>query len=490
MKARLPIDPAPCLLLAAGLLLTQAACHEPAEGQAPSPGPSIVLITIDTLRVDHLGCYGYPRDTSPVIDSIAARGVRFEDVLAQSSWTLPSMVSMMTGRYVLSPVGGVPAAETTLAEELRRAGYHTAAFVTNDLVGHKEGFDRGFDTYRVGLEVAPPGLDLEDPTLGMSGVQTDVALDWLEGSADEPFLVYMHYMEPHAPYGPPEGAHHFAADDRPPEPARDARHERALQEDPELRASAEAERSAMGETVDLYDSDVRYADASIGRLLEGLERLGKLQDTIVVVTADHGEGLFERRRADVHIDREVAGDPRRLTDTFLRGHSENLHAELVKAPLILMGPGIARGAVVEETVANVDVLPTVLDLVGLDPSGRDGRSLAPTLRAPDKAPDASRMLYSWTHLTVAVVQTELELKLVLPTEAGELAGIAPAMYDLGADPGEDVDLLAGASAEQLAIAADLERALAEAAERWRARDRAPELSDETRQKMRELGYIE
>ena len=349
----------------------------PASPSAPRvldgvpPGrPNVVLYVIDTLRADHLGAYGYPRPTSPRIDELARSGVRFTRAVAQSSWTLPSIASILTGR---TPAGhGAVGPETaigdevpTLPEMLRDAGYVTAGFVTNYLGSGVFGLDRGFTTYRFYRE---RGERRASVYLGSDALARRV-LRWLAHGPREPFFLYVHATDPHFPYRPPPRyARPFLS-----VPA--ARRLPALIEDvrplhngrDEWGARPVSLRAADLEVLrDAYDGDVRMADAQFGRIVDALAARGLLDRTLIVLTSDHGEEFLEHGGV---------------------AHGQTLYAESVHVPLVVRLPGGRDGDRSSETLAqHVDDVPTVLDVAGIAaPPGLAGVSLvgapAPTVEA-------------------------------------------------------------------------------------------------------------
>jgi choline-sulfatase len=333
---------------------------------------NLLLITIDTLRADHVGAYGFPLPSTPNLDSLAARGARFERAESAVPLTGPSHSTILTGLY--PPLHGVrdnvtfvlDPSHPTLATLLRRAGYHTGAFVGAYPVSGSLGFSQGFDTFEEGFHEIPiPGEGAERPANEVA----DSVIGWLS-KVEAPFFVWMHLYDPHAPY-------------RPPAPYRDTFRDH------------------------LYDGEIAFADSQIGRVLEVL---GKT--TLVVALADHGESL---------------GD-----------HGEATHAVLVyestlRIPWIVAGPGVSPGVVVRERVGTVDLLPTVLGLLGVKASpGLPGRDLGPALSGRPLRPGPlygeslfGRLNCRWASLRS---WTEGDWKLI--------NGAEPELYDLREDPGE------------------------------------------------------
>jgi arylsulfatase len=329
---------------------------------ASAAGRNVILITVDTLRADHLSSYGFALETSPSIDALAAEGVLFERAVAASSSTAPSHASIFTSRFTRQHSIGYRNGETrleggmTLAEVLRRAGYATGAFVGNVVLNRRTGLDRGFDTYDDELPDAEANRPLvferraRDTTLR--------ALEWLE-SVREPFFLWVHYQDPHGPYDPPDGD--VGRFDPPADPK-----ERPLSllENSHGFGGVPAYQVLPGltrasEYRARYADEIRYADHWIGRLLAS----SRARDAIVLLTADHGESLGEAGRY------------------FLHG-TTTLPAE-AHVPMLLRAPDIAPRRIAT-TVSHVDIMPTILELVGVPaPDGIRGVAFGPALRGED-----------------------------------------------------------------------------------------------------------
>ena len=351
---------------------------------------NVILISLDTLRADHLGTYGYTRNTSPNLDRLAENGLVFEQAMSASHWTLPSHAAMLTGKDPVA-LGVLDSADTlssrfeTLAEEFDAAGWHTAAFVgssPNSYIGARRGFDQGFDLYEH-LPVPHRGLDAHlllglsklwykqvEHAIGAATHQVDLVGRWLESRPDAPFFLFLHLFDVHSdahhlPYeAPGEYEGRFISD-----PSLDFTgcHPSGLCASELLMAYATGDLEArpapneIQRMIDLYDGGIAYTDAEIGRLLEALDRHGLREDTVVAITSDHGEAFWEH---GVPLHRDL--------------HRENLHV-----PLILEGPGvpaIRSGTVVQ----NLDVGPTLIELAGLGPRTRS------LLRVPHGSDDAGR----------------------------------------------------------------------------------------------------
>ncbi|MEE8523797.1 MAG: sulfatase, partial [Thermoanaerobaculia bacterium] len=387
-------------------------------------GPNVILISIDTLRSDRLGCYGYPRPTSPAIDAMAAAGALFKNAFAQSNWTLPSHYSMLTSLYPsahgVNPdrwqFAGVRGShetfrirgsgrEQTLAERLRAMGLFTAAITEGGWVDAKFGFDQGFASY-----VAHSDDRLAETTQRMT-------LAWLRAHRGIPFFLFVHTYQTHQPYHQPPPYDTMFVDR--------GHLGYAL---PGVRLSMQTldrfkdgtfpptagDREAFS---GLYDGEVRYVDAFVEALLAALEETGLDRRTVLLLTSDHGEELFEHGNFD---------------------HGGTLYDEVMRVPLILWGPGrIAAGKVIDTPVASLDVLPTLVELAGGSAGGDlQGRSLVPLLAGGDLE---DRVLFAegWADESVPLTSVwDGPLKVVFRGADLEVAEL----YDLSRDPSESVDL--------------------------------------------------
>jgi arylsulfatase A-like enzyme len=469
-----------CLRHVALLLPLALACAR----EAPPPArPNLLLVSIDTLRADHLGCYGYPRNTSPVIDQLAEHSLRFADAHAPTPWTLPSHAAMLTGSHpldlrILDKSGTLPADVTTVAEPLRASGYQTAAFVDSGprgLVGGERGFGRGFERYVHTQEGSGERFRYD------MRHTVDAALAWLGGrDPRRPFFLFLHTKSVHssadgqdrhsdAPYDKPEpyrtrflapGGQRFSWRPEPPGDVGYLRQANLLLATGKLDPTAYP-RERIDELIAFYDGGIFYVDEQIGRLLGELERLGVREDTVVVLTSDHGEAFLEHH-------------------FFL--HQELYHP-LVHVPLILHDPRSERAASVERTVYLEDVAPTLLELAGAPrPKGMSGHSLL----AEDPGSRAPR--YTYFRLS--------------PGRDYEAYGVEEGPWLLvhhktAADPAFRSELVAheGAPAadsrERAAIFAGLEARLLARFGPILARAPAEQpLDAETHEELRALGYVE
>lgn len=443
----------------------------PKTPEAPAPGsdlpPNVVVYLVDTLRADRLGAYGGPPELSPRIDAFAREAVVFENAVAQAPWTRPSVASLFTGlgppeHGVKSLDDRLPEEAVTLAEILRDAGYRTAAFSTNWHVAAPTGLDQGFEDFQ---------FFPDDP--GSDAVNRRV-LSWLDGGGrpdfflEEPFFLYVHALDPHAPYEPPaEYRARFAPGVSPEVGSReDLQRVYAL-------SPAERERE-MPALRALYDAEVAANDARFGELLDALKQRGLYARTLIVFLSDHGEALGERG----HL-----------------GHANSLFAEELDIPLIVKppagsAPGPSRpsgssgsgGRRSADLAQHLDLLPTVLRAAGVEaPPGLPGRDLLGPL--PSGEPRAFSHLSYNGREGVSVVQDGWKRILPLSRRFGRL----PLLFHRPEDPRELRDL----SAERPVRAGFLDALLR--AERHRARAAPPadraEMDEETRKGLEALGYL-
>lgn len=400
----------------------------------PVPKPrNVLLVSLDTVRGDRLGCYGRANAGTSNLDALAARGMLFSDALAPSPLTLPSHVSLMTGldverhRVRHNGLFALPPEATTLSEILQPAGLRSGAFVASAVLAPRQGLAQGFATYSFPEAAGDSGMFfLSDRTA--SAVNAEF-LTWLSQAPDAPFFAWVHYMEAHAPYEPPE-----------------------------------PERSRF--VSDPYQGEIATMDRAFGELMAALKERGALDNTLVIVVADHGEDL---------------GD-----------HGEGTHGLFVyqstlHVPFIVAGPGVQAGKVIDAPVGLVDVMPTLIDALGLAPlTPCDGLSLWPALSVGQPL-DATRTLiaetfgprydYGWS-----------ELRALKSGSTKLIEAPRPELYSLASDPGERQDL----AAAQPARVTELRTSLAAFIERMGREGMEPtktDLTAEEREALGSLGYL-
>jgi len=366
-------------LVRASLLLSAGCASEAPEAPAPLPeaaapdvpvaashkadAPDIVVVVIDTLRADSLSLYGHDRPTSPTLDAIAADGLWFERAYAQSGWTLASFASLLTGLYphqhLVSRDGCLPErfgrmapATRTLAEALGEAGYATGAWMNNTFLAPEFGLQDGFDTY-----------DYKGATNDQHRTAADTVtggLDWLDKQEEgKPAFLMLHFMEPHLDYAPPADIHGtFATGPRPEKlkyPANPNPFTMVQSGQLEL---DEAERVYLKQ---LYDEEILAADRALGQLVDGLKARGRYDNTLLVVTSDHGEEFWEHGRFE---------------------HGHDLWSELTRIPLVLHGPGARGGKKVETIVEHVDLVAALVHVSGATIDGLPGADLFEVAKGP------------------------------------------------------------------------------------------------------------
>lgn len=371
------------------VLLAFAACS---EGEKK---PNILLVTLDTVRADHVGCYGRKPGLTPAIDGLASRGVRFARCVAPSPITLPSHATMLTGQYPIrhgardNSVYFLSDDAVTLAEELSAGGYRTGAAVSSIALSSRFGLQQGFEVFEEGKLVVEDGQQYKGGTIERDGSEvTYEAVRFMDAREEEgrPFFFWAHYYDPHEPY-------------------------------------VWREHIDPGPAATPYESEVRYVDHQVGRLLDHLKKRGLAENTLIVLTADHGEGLGEHHE---------------------RTHLVLTYETTLSVPLIFAGPDVAQGRVVEDRLGRlVDIMPTVLELARVEqslPSEMDGTSLAPLLDYGDPPPGSGPRIayfetmgplsFDWSYLDgVATMEWKL------------IRGPEDELYHLPSDPIELNDVL-------------------------------------------------
>jgi arylsulfatase len=460
----------------------------------PADAPDLVLVTIDTLRADHLGFAGHARATSPFLDRLAAGGVVFETAIAQGSATRESMASLMTGLQPWSPafVHRRAAANApyladgfhTLAERLHAAGYDTAGFVSNPHLRRSGGHAQGFAHW----DEASGFAEVPGQTQGADAV-VGAAIAWL-ARARSPFFLWVHVMDPHHPYTPVRPGPWEDPDD----PtfrrfadawaARDAAawSERLL----DVAKGNALEPGELAFLIGRYDAEIRAVDAAIERLVAALGGLAAIDaGRVLAITADHGEEFLEH-------------------GALL--HSHTLHDELLRVPLVLRGRGIPAGVRIAAQVPLLDVAPTLLTLAGAPMEGLDGRSLAELWSGDDSAARPAVAIRDAKYVALRaqdaklVVRTEPYVDPPLGRDLASLRALTrfvadtPARHKIGfhrldADPDERVDRI-GSDPRARELHAELEALRRAHPPRDVAPPSAPGPDAATREQLRALGYAE
>ncbi|HEX6882471.1 MAG TPA: sulfatase [Planctomycetota bacterium] len=386
-------------------------------GCAPAPtGPQaerLILISVDTLRADHLGCYGYERPTSPNLDRLAAQGTLFEQASSTASWTVPAHMSMLTGQYARTHgIDGwqkAPAGTETIASVLQERGFATAAYVNVVLLNEQRGFERGFDEYHIVPQAESP--------VGATNQVLQAAIPWIEQHAGQPFFLFLHFYDVHSDYDPLPAYREAFVREYDGHVTGETHQLRAYRKDRQREPWSEADARHL---IDLYDAGIRQFDDQIQPLLDFLERSGLAARTVVALTSDHGEEFLER------------GDVL---------HGRTLHQELVHVPLLLRGPGVPVGMRVPGNASLVDLMPTLLGLLGAPvPEACEGIDLARVWRAG--ADLQGRVVFAeadkWLAQEPGNIRRAVRrgrFKLLYDHASG-----ARQVFDLGSDPRELRDL--------------------------------------------------
>ena len=367
------------------LLVLASGCNTESVPVAPENSPNVLFITLDTTRADRLGCYGYEPARTPTYDGLAARGVLFDNAYCQVPLTLPSHASMMTGTLpstngIRINAGGVLTDSTpTLASAFQARGYRTGAFTSIVVLHEHFGLDQGFDVYE---NVAGDGArrsTTRERTQRPATETVDQALDWLTEDSDKPFFMWLHLTDPHWPLDPP---------------------------------------APFDELEDPYDGEIAYTDAEVKRIVQWLRSRNELEDTLIVITADHGESLEE------HGERE---------------HGIFVYRSTMRVPLIMTAPELLpQGVVVNSGVELVSLMPTILDVLGIETGyDLDGASFVDAWKSPDfpfepiyGESEHPRRSFGWAGLRA--LTTERWHYVLAPR---------PELYDRSADPNELVNVI-------------------------------------------------
>ncbi|MFQ5806440.1 MAG: sulfatase [Phycisphaerae bacterium] len=467
-------------LILAGCSRKDQADNKPVV-RADESWPNVVLISVDTLRRDHLGCYGYDRNTSPHIDQLAEEGALFENMISSTSWTLPAHAATFTG--LADSVHGALDTDTkladdrvTLAERLKGVGYATVGFFSGPTLYPAFGLGQGFDTYvdctsypeLSAASAKTPGIEIGGPLqmASMADVTSPriyaAVRSWLMHNPARPFFMFIHMWDVHFDFIPP--------------PPYDQRF------DPDYDGTvtgknfifddsinAQMPRRDLEHIIALYDGEIAWTDEHIGKILAELDALGLRDSMIVMLLADHGTEFFEHNA---------------------KGHRQTLFDEVIRIPLLIRYPGhIPAGRRITEQVRMIDVLPTLLELVGMSaPADVMGQSLAPLLSGGKLQHDTlaiselftlGRTFRSFRRLDRKIIRHELSKATVI--------------YNLRADPGEQRPLQ---DANNLLVQAALRDArlgdkwLADFRSTWPVSTSSPELPEKVRRRLESFGYLE
>ncbi len=374
--------------------------------------PNVLLISVDSLRADHLGCYGYHRNTSPNIDKFASESIIFKNTICQAPWTKPSVGSMLTSLYpgvhgadsvgeygdnfsvakIPQKVSVLNQAVTTLAETLKDNGYVTAGFTGGGYTHSFFGFSKGFDTYK-------------DNAGGIKTINYEI-FDWLKKLQNKPFFIFTHFFDVHFPYK-----------DFPPYNRMFGVYKSRVNVDKQFEIDVNSGKRKLKEEdikrlLSLYDGGIYYADVHIATLLNMLKKMGCYDNTIIILTSDHGEGFMEHK---------------------LIGHTDIMYNELLKIPLLIRWPELQRKTI-ESQVRSIDIMPTILDFLGIQPpSLLQGVSLSPKIKGKIRN---DLIAFSETERRgFQKVVMDGQYKLLYNCASGK-----EELYDIKEDPGETANI--------------------------------------------------
>jgi arylsulfatase A-like enzyme/Flp pilus assembly protein TadD len=397
---------------------------------ASPPAPkrlNILLVTIDTLRADRLGCYGYTQIETPNLDRLAREGVVFENASAPAPLTAPSHASMMTGLYPavhkVRNTGGflLSPAQATLARILQDQGWETAAFIGSSVLKRRFGLNQGFAVYDDEMPSGAGSAEAEPER--RAGEVVDRAVKWLDTQSGKPFFLWAHLYDPHIPYDPPS-------------PFREKYGDRP------------------------YDGEIAYTDQRAGRLFEAVARKSKPENTVIAVLSDHGESLSEHGEYT---------------------HGVFLYESTLRIAFLMAGGPVPKGLRVKQQARTIDLLPTMLELVGGKiPAGVQGASLVPSFAGKETA-----TAYSYAETLFAKLNMGwAELRSMRTNRWKYIRAPKPELYDLTQDPGESTNVISSHPAEAQDLEARL-KAIAGGAEKV-----APIGTDpRTLQQLKSLGYL-
>jgi len=444
--------------------------------EAPKQGPAnVVLIVIDTLRSDHLAHYGYGRETDLSLESFRNQATLFRRAFSTAPWTGPSVASLISGmetaRHRTNAHGArLPEEIRTLAEVLREHGYATRGISHNVEVSRRTGFDQGFDDFEdvEGRANAYPNADtMLAPLENFFETRSRSA----EGEGKSPpFFVYLQPMNVHGPYRVPAKARSSLLG-RPPRPQFQYQLKRGIMHPDRLEARDRVTRLQLASLSEQYDTSVRYTTDTIAEVFALMKRYGVYDDTLIVLTSDHGEELFDHRG-------------------FSHGYS--LHREVLQVPLLVKLPGQREARTVATRVSLVDVYPTVFEELGLPPSSAlDGRSLAPLLRGDAHVESEDRRLLhatSWENRCVARSIVEGRYKLIAIDSNYEGIEDEVRLYDLASDPNEERDIASSSPSIVARLRAELDRSF-EALARQAVPEPENVLDRMNQGQLKALGYL-
>jgi arylsulfatase A-like enzyme len=467
-------------------------------GNGAPPPKTVILIIADTLRRDHLQPYGYERENAPVLTRLASEGTLFLDAISQGTWTKVSVSSIVTSLYpsthgIRDMPDRMSAGVTTLAEAFRSAGYATFATSSVPFTGKLTNLHQGVEV----LHESTSMPDLDHSESKTSRTYTDRLFEWMEEHSEVPIFALLHVFDPHSPFEPyrPYDSLFLSADEM-------ALHREEMEKVKEFIENDFMKREALPNEAELekagldkeafirrekawYDASIRAMDVEIGRLLERLDELGLRDDTLIAFVSDHGEEFLEHGR---------------------RFHGYHTYGEMLNVPLMLWWPrGVPAGTTVAQTVQSIDLMPTLLELSGLEvPEQVQGQSLLPLLAEADPASLGWRPRPAFAERSFAPAAFEAEDEMKLETQVVVHEGwklirntSRPEgwpeyeLFDHRSDP-LNLENLADENPEKVAELSRLLESWHQSALEARivTEEAAAELSEEEIRKLRSLGYLQ
>jgi len=457
--------------------------------------PNVLIYMIDTLRADHASLYGYARDTTPFLKKLGSTGLVFENCQVQATWTKPSTASLLTSLYsfshgIVNDYDTIPKGAATMAGQLRAAGYVTAGIVANPFAGRVSGLQRGFDYLDEWAVIQRYRKDAEDRGTDSAAVNK-IVFPWLEQHRDEPFFLYVHTTDPHAPYRPPVGFEEKFAN--PAETAEFNRTYKRLVDKREYGGGAVVNRAGclrngvnpdrfIHQAIDRYDGEILHNDWSLEQLVEKLKQLGILDNTLIVVVSDHGEEFWEHGWT---------------------AHGQSLYQELAHGVLLMWNQKLIPAARrVAEPVQLIDVMPTVLDLLSLKiPDVVQGQSLAPFAMGQsfERRGPVMTSRYASPHAkgfvpengTDTVALLDSNWKLIYRDKAKEVGMNKVELYDRRTDPGDSNNVAAQHPAEVGRMTTEIGKWLdaEKQIKSFLGRGAQATMDPKTLERLRSLGYI-
>jgi arylsulfatase A-like enzyme len=410
--------------------------------------PNVILISVDALRADHVGAYGYRENTTPHLDELARKGTLFHNHIADASWTLPSHAAMLTSQY--SHVIGVekidqsiPKSTVTLPEVLKNYGYNTKGIISFAFVEPMYGFEQGFDEYDTSNSYF--NGEYRDKWYKSSPDITDKAISWITKNKDKRFFLFLHYFDVHEAYNPPPPFDKLF-------------------------------NASENEIVNAYDGEIAYTDYHLGRLFSQLSALDLTDNTLIIVTSDHGDAFMEHG---------------------VYGHEPTVYEEIIQTPLIVSLPArIPEAKAVFQQTQSIDVAPTVLDILGFPiPREFNGETLLPLIlgKGTPKGREYtfSRVISQWYHKETVRTPKYKLIHVYEPLNASldnTTRVHSYELYDLEQDSGEKKNLIA----ERPDVVSELKTVL----DVWLSRGKDAnvtvqpvELSEAAKKRLESLGYL-